>query len=196
MDHGQHPDGDIVGLVERAAAATQPILAGIGPDQWDRATPCPEWDVRGVVRHLRHGVGIYLAGIGDPEAAATDPAVEPVDGDLAADIAAMDARFVAALRQPGALDRPVTLPYGAVDGRTVASYRLVDLLVHGWDIAKATGQPTDFAPELHDAALAMSRALLDGANREDLGGMFAEEHPAPAGCSSADRLAAYLGRAV
>jgi uncharacterized protein (TIGR03086 family) len=196
MERDAQGTTDIAALVERAAAANGRILAGIGADQWDLATPCPDWTVREVVRHLRHGVGAYLKGMGDPEALATDPAVEPPDGDLAAEIAALDARLLAALREPGGLERTVAMPYGPVDAGTIAAYRFVDLLVHGWDIARATGQPTDFAPELHEAALAMSRPLLDGVDRAQLGGMFADAQDAPAGCSAADRLAAYLGRAV
>jgi uncharacterized protein (TIGR03086 family) len=195
MDQGRQ-DTDIVALVERAGTANRAILAGIRPDQWDAPTPCPEWDVRGLTRHLRHGVGVYLKAMGDPDAMATDPTREPADSALAAEIAALDARFLASLRRPGALDGPVAMPFGTLDGRTVATYRLVEQLVHGWDLATATGQPTDFAPELHEAALAMSRGLLDGVDRAQIGGMFASEQAAPAGCSAADRLAAYLGRAV
>jgi uncharacterized protein (TIGR03086 family) len=66
--------------------------------------------------------------------------------------------------------------------------------VHAWDLAHATGQPTDLDPELAGRVLAWSRAALDGVPRD--GTPFADECPVPPGATQADALAAYLGRSV
>lgn len=183
---------DVVGLVERATAATYPIVGGIRPDQWELATPCPEWDVRGVTRHLLDGVASYLAAYGDGPGLASDAVA---DADLLAAMEAADARLLARLRAPGGREAMLDMGYATVPAEMIAGFRLIDLLVHGWDIARATGQPTDGDPAVYEAALAISRQALDGLARASFG-MFAEETTPPAGASAADRLAAFLGRAV
>nr|MBA3414503.1 TIGR03086 family protein [Chloroflexia bacterium] len=107
--------------------------------------------------------------------------------------AASSARFLAALRQPGALAQPVEMPFGTMPGQTIGMFRFVDFLVHGWDIAKVTGQPTDFAPELNETALAISRQGMAEFDRTS-SDQFGSEQAASEGASAADRLAAFLGR--
>jgi uncharacterized protein (TIGR03086 family) len=70
-----------------------------------------------------------------------------------------------------------------------------ELLVHGWDLAKATGQPTAPATDLAEEALLVVHAWF-GNPRQTPETWFAPQQPAPPGASAADRLAAYLGRVV
>src|ERR1700730_7856979 len=42
--------------------------------------------------------------------------------------------------RPGALDAPCAVSYGPVPGSVYAGHRLIDVLIHGWDLAIATGQ--------------------------------------------------------
>jgi uncharacterized protein (TIGR03086 family) len=65
--------------------------------------------------------------------------------------------------------------------------------VHSWDIAAATGQSTDIAPELAAQALAAWRSRL-GDGQRPAGMPFDDPQPVPAGATAADELAAYLGR--
>jgi uncharacterized protein (TIGR03086 family) len=71
-----------------------------------------------------------------------------------------------------------------------------DTLVHGWDLAKATGQSTDLAPDLAAALLEQSRTTVPDAFRSESGAIFGLAKQAPAGASNADQLAAFLGRDV
>ena len=45
-----------------------------------------------------------------------------------------------AIRSPGALDRTVAAPFGDTPGEAFARFVVLDGLVHGWDLATATGQ--------------------------------------------------------
>ncbi|MCW2536848.1 MAG: hypothetical protein JWQ26_2547 [Modestobacter sp.] len=67
---------------------------------------------------------------------------------------------VEALRAPGALERAYTLPAGTLPGPVVVHVRTVETLVHGWDLARATGRGVPFSDELAEQELAFSRELL------------------------------------
>ena len=130
---------DLLELHEQALARTRRDVAGIGADQWDASTPCDGWTVRDVANHIVNGNfwaaelarGKTIADVGDR-----------LDGDvLGADpLAAYDesARAAdAAFRAPGAMEAPCAVSYGPVPGEVYAGHRFIDLLIHGWDLAKA-----------------------------------------------------------
>jgi uncharacterized protein (TIGR03086 family) len=71
-----------------------------------------------------------------------------------------------------------------------------DTFTHAWDLAKATGQDTDLAPEMAAQLLAASREAIQPAFRSEEGTIFGFEQEAPEGASNADQLAAFLGRTV
>ncbi len=101
----------------------------------------------------------------------------------------------AALRTEGVGQRLFRLHFGDVPGSAFAGMRFVDLLIHTWDLAKATGQPTALDPDLCETALAMSRARLGATSRQP-GGPLGPEVPVPPDAPTCDRLAGYLGRQV
>jgi uncharacterized protein (TIGR03086 family) len=102
--------------------------------------------------------------------------------------------MMAAFDEPGALGRMVTMPFGEMPAAGLAGFRFVDLVVHTWDLAKATGQDTNFAPDLCEAALAMSRQRMAGMDRAAM--PFKDEVAVPDDAPAADRLAGFLGRQV
>jgi uncharacterized protein (TIGR03086 family) len=164
-----------------ALERTGRLIAGIRDDQWHDPTPCTEWDVRGVVDHLITGNARLAGALGG--------------GDVAtADYREVAARLLEAFRQPGVMDRMVTVPAGTVPGTFALHLRLTELLVHGWDIARATGQKTDFPEELAEEELRFSERALGQLppNRKP----FAPPRQAPDNAPTIDRLAALLGREV
>lgn len=184
---------DLPALLDQAVASTGEIVAGFRPDQLGDPTPCSEWDVRALLNHL---IGVSEAfshaAEGEP-ITRPDPRTEYFQGDgytAAYDAATED--LLAAWRTPGALDATITLPFGDVPGSVAASINFVDLLVHGWDLARATGQDPTFDPDLAEPALEVSRNLVSDEIRS--AGAFGPEVAAPAGASEADRLVAFLGR--
>ena len=71
--------------------------------------------------------------------------------------------------------------------------RLYDLLVHGWDLAQATRQPSELLNDLAERALAFARVQLSTQPRT---GRFAPAQAISEDAPAIDRLAAFLGRPV
>ena len=101
---------------------------------------------------------------------------------------------MAAIRSPGALERTVAAPFGEMPGEAFARFVVLDGLVHGWDLAKATGQTYEPSDRLV--------AEVDGFTREAIapqmrdGDTFAAAVEPPAGSTPIERLAAFTGRTV
>jgi uncharacterized protein (TIGR03086 family) len=163
------------------------VLAGLRPEDLDRPTPCAGFTVRGVLEHMTGGATAFAAAYRGEAAAETD-LVDPIAGvqaaltDLASSISA-----------PGALARTIQAPFGEVDGASFARFVVLDGLVHGWDLATATGQPYDPPDELVGAVAGFAEQALDPLRD---GETFAAAVEPPAGATPIERLAAYTGRAV
>jgi uncharacterized protein (TIGR03086 family) len=101
-------------------------------------------------------------------------------------------RLLIALQRPGAMDREVRGPGGrAVPLRMLLRILPVEVMLHGWDIARGSGRSTDLDPELAARLLEAGRPLIEQFGR---GTAFGPEQPAPPDASAADRLAAFYGR--
>lgn len=177
---------------DRAAAAATAIVAGITDEQFDLPSPCTEWTVRQLVNHLVTGnlmTAAIVEGTAHP-----DRNVDRLGSDPKAVFAESLATSRAAVRQPGLLERAVTTPMGEAPGSVLVHMRVAELLVHGWDLARATGRPTDLDPELAGSVLPFWQARL--ADRPRTLTPFGEPRPVPDDATPADRLAAYLGRSV
>src|SRR5438094_8943435 len=77
----------------------------------------------------------------------------------------------------GALDRTIHLPFGDVRATWSVGQQVADVVVHGWDIAKATRQPAELDPDLGRVALEWGRENLKPQFRgdEDSGKVFGAE---------------------
>ena len=182
--------------LQRAVKMSREIVASVQPGQLDDSTPCQSWKVRDLLNHM----------IDAPTFAATvmetgdwaNQGGEPVDhasGDYLAEYDAATARAVHAFRADGALSKMVKLPFGELPGAAFANIATGDAFVHGWDLAKATGGPTDLDPELATEILGAVRPMLPDQMRGSEGqAPFGPEVIAPAEASPADKLAAFLGR--
>jgi uncharacterized protein (TIGR03086 family) len=177
---------------DRAAAAATTVVAGIGDDQFGLPTPCAEWSVRGVLNHIVVGnllADAIVAGRSHP-----DRNTDRLGRDPKATFAQSLAATRDTLSQPGLLERTVTTPMGEAPGAILVHMRVAELVVHGWDIARATGQSTDLDPELADYVFEAWKARLGDRPRTMV--PFEDPQPVPEEASAADRLAAYLGRSV
>ncbi|MCA1224325.1 TIGR03086 family metal-binding protein, partial [Streptomyces sp. 8L] len=127
-------------LLEHAAAATVPVVRGIDDGQLSLPTPCGAYDVRALAGHLYRVVINFQALAAKRD---TDLSQEPVrlEGDWRGGFAEETRGLVAAWAAPGAEDG--TTGRMAMPARTVGAMALGDLMVHGWDLARATGQPYD-----------------------------------------------------
>ena len=181
-----------MGAWRAACDEASAVLANVGADQWSTQTPCTDWDVRGVANHMTGGALMVAAAVAGTDFAHVDDYVgsDPVGAFKAAADSA-----VAALRaDAGVLGRTVKMPFGEMPGAAVAGIFANDEFAHAWDVARATGQSTDLNPILAEGCLAAAKSMITADFRKP--GFFDAETIAPDGASAADRLAAFLGRAV
>lgn len=153
---------DTLELLDLAAAHLDQRVRTIRDDQWLLPTPCDGWTVTDLVGHLVGGcrmAAALLAGAGADEAMRIRAI--PIEGSI-----------VEALR--GALDEQrdaFRAAEGEPDGRFVhhpvfdmtvpqlRDQRLVELVVHRWDVDRALGGPGDIDTRLADAAWASIEPL-------------------------------------
>jgi uncharacterized protein (TIGR03086 family) len=184
---------NVVELDRRAAAATAVLLDATRDDQQGTPTPCPGWTVGDLVAHLIAGNVKYLEIGRGGDWSRGAPPVE-VGDDPSATYRRTVEMMLAAWEQPGVLDREVTLPTGRGRAESALYLHLGETLVHGWDLAMATGQEPDFDVDVAEASLAHYQSWLPARRPE--GSPFSDARDVDEGAPAIARLAAYLGRAV
>jgi uncharacterized protein (TIGR03086 family) len=196
-----------------ALAATCSVVSSLSGHEWGLPTPCTEWDVAELVRHLVRGnFGVtkqlaggdaaFLHGSANPfaensstsrsRAAGTDD--PPQRPTLADTLQRTSSDLLRAYATPGAPERVVILPAGNVPGAVAARIRTVDMLVHGWDICAATGHTYPEDGDVVTRALAFTARSLGSLSTDHR--PFAPSREVPPGAASLDQLAGLLGRPV
>jgi uncharacterized protein (TIGR03086 family) len=119
------------------------LMAPVRPEQLDGPTPCREFDVRTLMGHLLGTAHRGLATArGEPSRGIPHVVTGVPDEDLAGAYAALADEIGAAWSRLGGAD-PVTAPWGRCTALEAARGFTVETLTHGWDLAVATGQPSD-----------------------------------------------------
>jgi uncharacterized protein (TIGR03086 family) len=182
---------------DRLVAAVQQLVDGVQPDQWTASTPCEDWNVRQLLQHLNNGSVVFAKAItgerpagpvNAEERAADTLGEDPAEGFRAGGILIHDAFMT-----PGFLEtRHETPVMGEQDGATIVHMRMNEMLIHGWDLARATGQPAALPEDLAEGALKMWQGVLGDRSREGM--PFSDPVTVPDDSPAIDRLAAYLGR--
>ncbi len=140
---------DLLAFHQRAGAATRTFVQAIPPDAWSAPTNC-DMDVRALVNHLVSG-HYWAAALCNAETITS--VGSRFEGDLlgAHPVAAYDGSLAlaqAAFSRPGALQQTCTLSYGEITLGVYCSHRALDTFIHGWDIARATGQDPSLDADL------------------------------------------------
>jgi uncharacterized protein (TIGR03086 family) len=176
---------------DRAVAVADSAIAGVRPDQWSAPTPCTEWDLRQLLNHLVGGTKAFLSM--QTGGAPVDRAADHVGDDPLGSFRAAVAELRAAFAEDGALEKTVASPFGEAPGLVLVNMRVNEMMIHSWDVAKASGQSTDLDPELAAQCLDDLRRLRAAGRGAEV---FAEAQEAPPGATAADQLAAVAGRTV
>ena len=179
---------DPIALHEAALDATARIVARVRPEQLSAPTPCAGWDVRQLIEHLVEANLMFTQVVVDGDDGPAVPAGDPFQAYASSTDAVRRA-----WRQPGVLDREITGPFGSLPGHVVVRMHFVDHLVHGWDLAKATGQDTVIDSTLATAAYEEMTAALDASSRGP-GLPFGDEVECSPDAPVHERLVAFLGR--
>jgi uncharacterized protein (TIGR03086 family) len=172
------------------------LIATVGSEQWSLPTPCDAWNVQQLVGHVVSGQRLAARALrGEPPEGAMagpwDSSHQP-GRDGPAVYRATAEELLSAFGEPGALERVVTVPAGTVPGAVAVHLRTTEALVHGWDLARATGLGFDVPADLAEGEIAFSRPMLDRIRPERRS--FAPSRPISGDAPAIDRLAALLGR--
>jgi uncharacterized protein (TIGR03086 family) len=179
----------------RAAGPFLEIVRNVKPDQLANPTPCADYDVRKLVNHLLFWGPSLVGAAGKetvPPPAAAESDVDLAGADWAAALEAHAERTVAAWGTGDAwtgtthMGGPMELPAELVGGMVTS-----EVVLHGWDLARATGQRPEWDEELlsyvHGEVV---RSVEQGREM----GIYGPEVAVPADASTMDKLLALSGR--
>lgn len=173
----------------RVAATFTERVGEVPAERWRDPAPCEGWLALDVVDHLTTWLpAFFLTGTWD---LAVDPIPSAADDPTAA-WAALDAALQGALDDPAVATSVRDTPMGPMSFEdAISMIATTDVLVHTWDLARATGLDERLDPdevhrfvegmEPHDAALRAS-------------GHYGPRVPVPDDADEQDRMLAFLGR--
>lgn len=182
-------------LMRMAAAPTVQIARNIRGDQLSAPTPCSEYDVHKLVNHLLFwGPSLEAAArkqsVASPTASEQD--VDLADSDWKVTFEAQTDRLVSSWSEPEAwegmtqMGSPMQLP-----ARMIGGMVLGELVVHGWDLARATGQE----PTWDDDILAyVYKEAEQTAEQGRQMGIYRDRVPVPDEAPLLDRILGLTGR--
>jgi uncharacterized protein (TIGR03086 family) len=186
-------DPELQELFGRSVGSFGDRVHAISDDQWTAATPCSEWDVRALVGHLVTEVawvgplvgGKSVADVGD------ELSGELTGDDPKASWDRYSGEAAAAVAEDGAMERTVRLTSRELSAGDYTFEVFIDLLIHGWDLARAIGAPEVLDPESVDVVYEKVKP-----NEQALkaSGVFGPEVTVPPDADAQTRLLAIFGR--
>jgi uncharacterized protein (TIGR03086 family) len=181
--------GDVLGRLAE--------VVDLDDDQLTLPTPCAQYDAGELRAHVLGWLGFFAAALGDPAATSPRPDPEGLELVVGEPASALVRRNLEQIQQAIADDaagRMVTMSSSRMAGDGVLGLALGEYIVHGWDLARATGRPYS-AP---DAAVAPAHEFLLGMVAPEYRGpdtgFFDVEVEVPADAPALDRLLGFAGR--
>jgi uncharacterized protein (TIGR03086 family) len=181
---------DVPDRYRALSAAFTATVEDVPDDAWDDPSPCEGWVARDVVGHLVEWLpAFFLDGWGLDR-----PAIPSVDDDPAGAWIALRDGLQAALDDPAVAGRRRPDPHlGEVSfADAIATIALPDILVHTWDLARATG--LDETLDADEVALVVAGIGTYDDSAMRTSGHFGPAVELPAGSGDQDRLLAFMGR--
>jgi uncharacterized protein (TIGR03086 family) len=170
-----------IDLLESVLGETEATIASVTPGQEHLPTPCPEMDVARILDHMVGWANSFATRL-TAGSVTGDPNDYRAGADPASEFHQAAGTIVGAYRDGG--EQSQQLPIGFI---------LMEFLVHGWDLAAATGRVVTFPPAAADLALATGRQMLKPEYRGP-GKSFGYEVEVSDAAGPVDRLVAFLGR--
>ncbi|HSE08282.1 MAG TPA: TIGR03086 family metal-binding protein [Nocardioidaceae bacterium] len=174
---------DPIVAAEAALAVVQPVLRNLTAEDQPKPTPCRDLTCHELAEHLLTSLGqlAAMAGAGDEIA---------LTGTLENRVSVAAGRAIEAWRNVD-LNGTVPGPGGSpMPARFLAGVLPLEIALHGWDLAQASGQSMHISDEL----VAYLREIADEVVPGGRGRSFADEVSPAEDASPIDRLAAFAGR--
>jgi uncharacterized protein (TIGR03086 family) len=176
------------------AAAVARVIAGVHDDQLTDPTPCAGTSVAAMLDHfVGLTVSFRLGAEKSPQTGAPRADADQLPADWRERLPRQLDALVAAWREPSAWEGITEVAGARMPSAAMGVVALNEVLVHGWDLAVATGQPYDVDEAAAQRCLQFAIELAAGAP-EVRNGMYGPEVPVPEGASAFDRLLGQTGR--
>lgn len=174
----------ITGLVQSFDARVQAAAS----DAWGNPSPCSEWTARHVVEHVANNLHRVGAGLRDEE-----PHTITADEDIVTAWDAARDQFLGTV-ETADLTKSVAGPFGPMPAeQVIGRFVSTDVLVHSWDLARATGGDEQLDERIVAAAYSGLKPM-DAMLRQP--GVFAAKVDPPPGADLQSEFLAFLGRTV
>ncbi|OJF10343.1 TIGR03086 family metal-binding protein [Couchioplanes caeruleus] len=178
-------------LLNKSISKAAAVVRGVEPDQFHAPTPCAEWDVQTLTNHLLQVTSaLHLAGRRQPvpdqlwgRDLMTEGWADRFDDEGRA--------AAAAWAQPSAWDGMVSMGGAEMPAPMIATMLATDLAIHGWDLARATGQ--DYHCD-DDVAEATCRFITDMGDQGRQMGIYATPVTVAGNVAAFERALALSGR--
>jgi uncharacterized protein (TIGR03086 family) len=186
-------------IVDLDAAARQlgALVARITDDELALPTPCPAYTVGDLVDHVGR-LAVALAGVGRKDPASGEAAGAGDAASLAEDWRDAIPRdldtLVGVWRDPTSWDGMTRIAGQDAPAASVGLVVADELVVHGWDVARATDQPFDADPAVLDAALRFPTAFASPDAPAGPEVAFGPARPVPADATPLGRVLLLAGR--
>lgn len=168
---------------EASLAALQVVLRGMREEHRHAPTPCAEYDAHQLAEHLFDNLELLGSMAGVKVTGRDLPGLENV-------VSTMTGQVVDAWRARG-LDGSVTGRAGELPAEVAVTILPLELVLHGWDFAQASGQVLPLSDEVATYVSQLSKPLIDGDRSR---GTFAEAVPVSGDASPLDQFVAHSGR--
>ena len=176
-----------------AADEVARVVAGIRDDQLDDPTPCDGTTVAGLLDHL---VGLTeafrCAAEKTPLPGQASASPEALVPDWQTRLPRQLSALAQAWRSPGAWEGTASAGGVEMPAPAMAAVALDELVVHGWDLAVATGQPYSVSDADAEACISFAGAV--GESPEERAGLYGPRVPVAADAPVVDRLLGLTGR--
>ena len=170
---------------EESLAVLQRVLHGMSNNDWNKQTPCREFNVAQLTDHLMNSITV-LGGAAGAELPERDR-----DGSVESQVALAARPALDAWHKRG-LDGMVTAGSNEAPAKIMAGILSLEFLVHAWDYAKATGREVTASDALSDYVMGLAKTIITPQGRSSVG--FDDPVDVAADAGALERLVAYSGR--
>lgn len=178
-----------------AGAVLGEVVMQVRPEQLWFPTPCPDWTVRGLLRHIvSENEGFAAAALNGAASVGTWNGGRLGDNPAGA-YRRSNVGIADAFADGGALDRLMEVrEYGSFPRRVALTFHQLDCVIHAWDLAKAIDVPYEPPPALVEQAFVLARKIPDTDANRGPGAAFERSVKVPGDASDFDQLLGLLGR--